>query len=54
MPEYEFICEKCNHSFSLIMRITEYDKKEFSCPQCKSKKVKRKLSSFHAHTSKKS
>lgn len=54
MPVYEFICEKCDHSFSLDMSITEYEKKKFSCPKCKSKKVRRQISSFQVITSKKS
>ena len=54
MPIYEFICKDCNHAFSHILKISEYEKQEFSCPKCKSKNVKRKLSSFQAITTKKS
>jgi putative FmdB family regulatory protein len=54
MPVYEFICEACEHSFSLELRIAEYEKKEYSCPKCESKQVKRQISSFQTITSKKS
>ena len=54
MPVYEFKCQKCEHNFSLIMTIAEYEKKKFTCPKCKSDKLKRQLSSFQTITSKKS
>ena len=54
MPVYEFICQKCDHDFSLFITISEYEKKKFTCPKCESDRVKRKLSSFQTITSKKS
>ena len=54
MPTYEFICEKCKKSFTLMMKIAEYEKKKFRCPKCKSKKVKQQVSSFQTITSSKS
>ena len=54
MPTYEFICEKCKKSFTLIMKISEYEKKKFQCPKCKSKKVKQQVTSFQTITSSKS
>jgi putative FmdB family regulatory protein len=54
MPVYEFICQKCEHNFSLAITISEYEKKKFTCPKCKSDKVKRQISSFQTITSKKS
>jgi len=54
MPVYEFICQNCDHNFTLVMTISEYEKKKFTCPKCKSDKVIRQLSSFHTITSKKS
>ncbi len=54
MPIYEFYCEKCNKTFSLSLTIPEYTKrKKFQCPNCKSKKVKRQISSFQTITPKK-
>lgn len=54
MPTYEFVCEQCQTSFSLLMKISDYEKKKVSCPKCKSKKVKRQLTTFQTITSKKS
>lgn len=54
MPTYEFVCEKCNKTFTLTMRISEYEKKKIHCPKCKGKKTKQLISSFQTVTSKKS
>jgi putative FmdB family regulatory protein len=54
MPTYEFVCEKCKKSFTLMMKISEYEKKKFRCPKCKSKKVKQQITSFQTITSNKS
>ncbi len=54
MPTYEFLCEKCGKPFSLIMSISEYERKKIRCPKCKSTRVKQQITSFQAVTSKKS
>jgi putative FmdB family regulatory protein len=54
MPTYEFMCEKCKKPFTLILSITEHEKRKFKCPKCKSSEVKQRISSFQAKTSKKS
>ena len=54
MPTYEFICEKCEKPFTLIMKISEYEEKKFQCPKCKSRKVKQQITSFQTITSSKS
>lgn len=54
MPTYEFVCEKCQKPFTQVMKISEYEKKNFRCPKCKSKKVKQQVTAFQAVTSKKS
>lgn len=54
MPVYEFKCKKCNKSFSLTMRVSEYEKKKIRCPKCKSTSVKQQITSFQTVTSKKS
>ncbi|MCP4666305.1 MAG: zinc ribbon domain-containing protein [Deltaproteobacteria bacterium] len=54
MPTYEFTCEKCKKPFTLIISISEYEKKKIRCPKCKSTRVKQQISSFQAVTSKKS
>ncbi len=54
MPTYEFICEECKKPFSLILKLSEYEKKNFRCPNCNSTKVKQQITSFQTITSKKS
>jgi putative FmdB family regulatory protein len=54
MPVYEFVCEKCDHPFTLILSVSERSKKDFQCPICKSKEVKQEISTFQTVTSKKS
>jgi len=54
MPTYDFVCEKCKKVFTLTMKISDYEKKKWSCPKCKSKKVKQQIGSFQTITSKKS
>lgn len=54
MPTYDLFCQKCKKDFSLTLRIKEYEKKEFACPQCKGKEITRIPSIFTAKTSKKS
>jgi len=50
MPIYEYMCNKCNESFSLLQRvgITESDT---VCPKCGSKEVRKKFSIFSCSTS---
>ena len=54
MPTYDFTCEKCNKSFTLTLKLAEYEKKKYQCPKCNSKKVKQNISAFQTITSKKS
>jgi putative FmdB family regulatory protein len=54
MPVYDFKCEKCNKSFSMSMSISEYEKKDFKCPECRSSKVKQQITPFQTKTSRKS
>jgi putative FmdB family regulatory protein len=54
MPQYEYVCNKCKKTFSLIMTLAEYDKGNVACPKCKSKKVEQKVAPFFTVTSKKS
>jgi len=54
MPTYDFVCEKCNKSFSLMLSIREYEKNNFRCPKCKSIKVRQQITHFQTKTSKKS
>ena len=54
MPRYEFMCEKCNKPFELIMTFAEREKGDVKCPKCHGTKVVPQFSGFVAQTSKKS
>jgi putative FmdB family regulatory protein len=54
MPEYDYKCEACGKSFSVTLGIAEHEKKRIKCPKCDSRKVRQRISSFVAMTSKKS
>lgn len=54
MPTYEFKCEECKNFFSAQLTLSEYEKKNYGCPKCKSKKVKQQISLFQTKTSRKS
>lgn len=54
MPEYEFRYEDCKHSFSLIMRVSEYDKKDFFLPEMQMQKGNNTTFFLPRHTTKKS
>lgn len=43
MPTYEYKCLECDKAFSLVLFISEHDKK---CPECGSKSVKQLMSVF--------
>ena len=38
MPEYSYICEKCDHSWSIFCHRSKYKDKR-NCPSCKKKKA---------------
>ncbi len=38
MPVYDYKCDKCGHRFSQMVTIEE--RKNVSCPECRSKEVK--------------
>jgi putative FmdB family regulatory protein len=54
MPRYEFLCEKCQKPFELIMTISEREKTKPTCPKCKGDKVVPQFGTFMTQTSKKS
>jgi putative FmdB family regulatory protein len=54
MPTYEYLCKRCAKKFTLVMSVSEYEKKKVKCPKCQSTKVEQKVQSFFAVTSKKS
>ena len=54
MPTYEFICEECKKTFSLNLKLAEYEKKKYACPKCGGKNLRQRISGFQTITSKKS
>jgi putative FmdB family regulatory protein len=54
MPQYEFLCLACKEKFSLVLTLSEYEKREIKCTKCGSKKVEQRWAAFYAVTSKKS
>lgn len=45
MPVYEFICEKCEHTFDITASFFE-DLDAPECPQCHGKDTRKKFSFF--------
>jgi putative FmdB family regulatory protein len=45
MPLYEYACEECHKSFTVLQKMSA-EQFETHCPFCNSKKVKRQISSF--------
>jgi putative FmdB family regulatory protein len=54
MPRYEFVCEKCDKPFELIMTFAEREKAVAKCPKCHGMKVRPQLSGVVTQTAKKS
>jgi putative FmdB family regulatory protein len=54
MPMYEFACLDCGREFTLILSLREYERKDVSCPQCKSKSIERLVTTCEVITSRKS
>lgn len=54
MPVYEFKCRDCHHKFTLVLRLSEAEKREHAqCPKCSSKNVQRIITPFFAVTASK-
>jgi len=54
MPAYDFRCGKCSKNVTLMLSVSDYERKAFKCPKCGSKKLDRRISSVQVQTSKKS
>jgi putative FmdB family regulatory protein len=54
MPLYEFVCLKCNKTFTLPLSVSDFEKRKYQCPSCHSKKLEEKFTSVNVVTSKKS
>ena len=54
MPTYNYKCGKCKKKFTIVMTISEHDKRKPKCPKCGSRKVTQQIAAFFAVTSDKS
>ncbi len=54
MPLYEFLCLDCKKTFTLPLSVSDFEKRKYQCPSCKSKKVEEQFTSVNVVTSKKS
>jgi putative FmdB family regulatory protein len=48
MPMYEYECDSCKKSFEKLVRSMDKSQEKADCPECGSKKTRRKLSVFAA------
>jgi len=53
MPIYEYRCSKCKHVFEFLLR-SQGDQADIACPECRGKKVERRLSVFAARNGQRS
>jgi putative FmdB family regulatory protein len=53
MSEYAYKCEACGKSFTITMGMLKHDTAKIKCPECKSSKVRQKITSFAVSTKKK-
>ena len=49
----EYACKKCEKKFKLNMTISEHDKKQ-ACPNCGSRYIEQKITTFNVQTKRKS
>lgn len=54
MPTYDYLCKKCNESFSVILSIKDHEEKKARCPKCGDKEIEQQISHFMTKTSRKS
>lgn len=54
MPLYEIRCLDCNHQFTIPLTVREYERKEYTCPECHGKHLEPMFTSVQVVTSRKS
>ena len=54
MPTYDYLCKKCNESFSVILSFKDHDDKKAECPKCSGKDLEQQITLFMTKTTKKS
>ena len=53
MPTYDYHCDACHKSFTVVLSLKQHDARKPACPKCGSRRVRQKVSSFVAITSRK-
>ena len=53
MPTYDYKCEDCKKSFSVVLTLEEHESVKITCPKCASPHVRQKVSRFFAITGRK-
>ena len=54
MPIYDYICLDCTQRFDVFLTYAEYGTRPISCPNCKSKDVRRRLTKIRVAKSEES
>jgi len=54
MPTYEFRCNACRKTFTVTMRVSDFDRSKIKCPRCGKKNIDQVFSNFSVKTSRKS
>ena len=54
MPVYDFHCEECDKRVTLQLRLEEFEKGKYECPNCSNRDLKKQISIFQTKTSRKS
>jgi|Tabmets5t2r1_1033131.scaffolds.fasta_scaffold664718_1 putative FmdB family regulatory protein len=54
MPSYEFECQSCHVTVTLVLSIHDREAGTIKCPNCGGTNVQQRISSFMVKTSKKS
>ncbi len=54
MPTYEYRCDDCRRTFSVIQPISAHDPRPPACPKCRSRRTARIFSPAYVKTVKKS
>jgi putative FmdB family regulatory protein len=54
MPTYDYLCKKCNESFSVMLSVKDHDERKVQCPKCEGKDIEQQITHFMTKTSRKS
>jgi putative FmdB family regulatory protein len=54
MPTYQYKCLDCGKESEMYLTMSEHDRREIPCPDCKSSRTEQLISAISAQTSRKS